>query len=204
MDGQDLVDVLRSDHEAALAGLGSSKSLYALTGGTVDAEHVHAAAVRELSAARSTFQSWASTESDDRAVTLFETAAATVADQHDAIGPPEDEPRDRNSRFETPSVEGTAERLGAVLGWTLVTTVTVDQMVDFFVGHADPDTAETYRGVRGGVEHLRDRTATTIELDCESDRDWSNAQAAASETIEAADAAYRESLAALDVDPSRD
>ena len=203
MDGQDLVDVLRSDHEAALAELGSSKSLYALTGGTVDAEHVHAAAVRELSAARSTFESWTGTESDDRAVALFETAV-TIADQHDVIGPPEDEPRNRHSRFELPSVEGTAERLGALLGWTLVTRATVEQMVDFFVGHADPATAETYRGVRGGVEHLRDRTATTIELDCESDRDWSNAQAAASETIEAADAAYRESLAALDVDPSRD
>lgn len=203
MDGQDLVEVLRSDHEAALAGLGSSKSLYALTGGTVDAEHVHAAARRELSEARATFESWAGVERDDRAAALFETVASTVADQHDVIGPSEDQPRDRASRFELPAVEGPAERLGALLGWTLVTRAAVEQMVEFFVGHADPDTAETYRGVRDSVEHLRDRTATTIELDCASDRDWSNALTGANETIEAADAAYRETLAALDVDPSR-
>lgn len=203
MDGQDLVDVLRSDHEVALAELGSSKALYAHTGGTVDAERVNAAARRELSGVSSTFESWAGTESDDRAAALFETAARMVEDQHDAIGPPDEGPRKRDSRFEVPSVEGTPERLGGLLGWTLVTEATVEQMIDFFVGHADPDTAETYRGVRDSVEHLRDRAATTIELDCESDRDWTSAQAAASETIEAADAAHRETLAALDVDPSR-
>jgi hypothetical protein len=203
MDGQDLVDVVRSDHGAELAALGSSKALYALTGGVVDAEHVHAAALAELSAAGSTFETWARTESDDRAVSLFETAAGTTAKHEDVIGPLDEPPDVPAGEFEIASFEETAARLGALLGWTLVTTATVEQTVDFFVGHADPDTAATYRDLRADVEHLRDRTATTIDLDCESDREWSAAETAANEVVDTAHAGYRDTLAALDVDPDR-
>lgn len=202
MDGQDLVDLLQSDHETALAALGSSKALYAVTGGTVDPEHVHAAATAELAAAERTFESWRRDEADDRAASLFETAAA-VSEDYDGIGPP-DRSAVPDQEFGVPSFDGTAERLGGLLGWTLVATAVVEQTADFFVGHADPDVADTYRDVRDDLEHLRDRTAATIELDCGSDADWSAAEAAAKEAIEAAFGTYRETLASLDVDPARE
>ncbi|MFT4891246.1 MAG: hypothetical protein ACI9YT_002172 [Halobacteriales archaeon] len=203
MEGQDLVDLLRSDHETALAALGSSTALYAVTGGTVDAEHVHAAVSAELAAAERGFESWGRDESNDRVASLFETTAATVADNRDAIGRPDDESEVLDHEFGVPSFDGTADRLGGLLGWTLVATAIVEQAADFFAGHADPDTADTYRDVRDDLEHLRDRTATAIELDCESDGDWSAAEAAANDVIEAAFGTYRETLASLDVDPDR-
>jgi hypothetical protein len=202
MDGQDLIDVLRSDHDRALDRLGSSKSLYASTDGATTVDRVHGVAVAELAAARTTFESWAEEESDGTAASLFEATGAAAATHHDAIGPSPHEPGDPSRKYGTlHSFDGTPARLGGVLGWSLVTIATIDQMVDFFAGHADSETADAYRAVRKDLAHFRDRSATTIGMYCETDREWAIAEDAAGDVIEETYAEYVESLESLDVDP---
>lgn len=201
MDGPHLVAVLRSDHETVLAALGSSKALFALTDGSVDAATVNGVALRELSMAESTFDSWASAESDERVADLFDMAGATAADHRQAISQAAGDTPAVDRWFERPSFATTPGRLGGVIGWTLVTEVTVDQIVDFFIGATVTETAERYRDLRTDVEQLRDRTTTTIAEAYGSEDAWSTAQQAASTVIGTADEAYRQRLDRHDVDP---
>lgn len=201
MNGPDLVALLRADHETELAGLGTSKALFALTDGAVDAATVHAVAIRELTAAESTFDAWASNESDELAADLFEMAAARVAEHRQAISQAASNTATVERWSESPSFSTTPGRLGGLFGWTLATEATADQIVNFFIGATDPEMAETYRDFRTDVKQLQDLTATTIADICVSDEAWSTAQQAASTVIGTADEAYRQRLERLDVDP---
>lgn len=201
MDSPHLVAVLRSDHEPVLAALGSSKALFALTDGSVDAATVNGVAIRELSRAESTFDSWASAESDERVTDLFVMARATAADHRKEISQGTSDTAALDRWFESPSFETTPGRLGGLIGWTLVTEATVDQIVDFFIGATETETAERYRDLRRDVEQLRDRTTTTIAEAYGSEDAWSTAQQAASTVIGTADQAYRQRLDRHDVDP---
>jgi len=89
--------------------------------------------------------------------------------------------------------------LGALLGHALVSVKTLDQVVGFFVGNADPQTADTFRGMRDAAADRRDRTAEAIAgLD---EADHNRAFDAASNVVEAAYEEYVDHLESIGVNP---
>jgi len=202
MDGQDFLDAVRDDHETALSRLGSSKWIYALTGGEMDGEHVRRAAADEASVAATTFDAWAADEGDETAAETFVDAADTARDHLETVRPEDYRPVESLPAYDAlAGVEGTAARSGAFLARALVTGETLGQMVGFFVGDADPGTANTFRDLRGDVEAQRDAAVDLLDAVCGSDDDWETAREAADTVIEAAYDDYVETLESMGVKP---
>jgi len=202
MDGRDLLEAIRDDHETPLSRLGSSKWVYALTGGEMDAEHVRRAAADEASVAATTFDAWAADEGDETAAETFAAVADTARDHLDTVCPEEYRPDDSLPTYDTlAGVEGTAARAGALLARTVVTGRTLGQMVGFFVGDADPSTASTFRDLKADVENGREDAIDLLDSVCADDDDWVAARRAADEVIEAAYDDYVETLESMGVKP---
>jgi len=193
MHGTDLVDAVRDDTQTELSRLGSSKTIYADTRGEMEPETVLAAAAAREQAASETFDAWA----DDGAGDLFADAAAAAGDRLAAL---DADPADWTpAMHETLSgFETTDERLGGLVGWTLVDGNVKSQLSGFFTGQADPQTASTFRSARGDIEALRDRAVDRLDETCE---DWDAAQAAATDVIATAYDEYFETLEELGVNP---
>jgi hypothetical protein len=206
----DLLDALRDDYESELSRLASSKALYALTGGEMDAGTIRAAVVADAAAAASTFEAWtgdvdgaegaAAAGVADLFARAAETAAATraaaaegAADAADVTPYPiYDALRD---------AEGTPARVGGLLARSLLAGETVGQVVGFFVGDADPTAADAFRGRRREVEAVRDDAAATLPEVCADDADREAAEAAARAVIETAYEAYVDRLEARGIKP---
>ena len=84
MDADQFVSTVRDDAETALSRLGSSKSLYAATGGEMDADEVYRAAADAEHAARRTFETWADAEDGDVGA-LFDGVADTERDHYETV-----------------------------------------------------------------------------------------------------------------------
>jgi Asp-tRNA(Asn)/Glu-tRNA(Gln) amidotransferase C subunit len=202
MNGQAFLDALRDDHETALSRLGSSKSLYALTGGEMDAAHVTRAAADEATIAARTFDAWAQDEDTEAAADLFADVAETSRAHAERVEPDDYEPVDSLRVYaHCDSVEGTVERLAALAAARLVTGKTVEQMVGFFVGDADPTTANTFRDLRGDVETQRDDAAELLADTCTDDDEWDRAREAADAVVEVAYDDYVDTLEGMGVKP---
>lgn len=197
----DVLDAVRDDNETALSRLGSSKALYAATGGQLGAEEVLRAAADDAAAARAVFAAWADDEPDDEAADAFAAAAERAADQLETVRDEladehEPEPEDPLADH-LRDVDGTATRAGALLGWSAVSDETLGQVVGFFVGDADPGTASTFRDVRGETEEIRELALDLLGgID---DRDA--AKDAADAAVQAAYDDYVKTLEGMGVDP---
>jgi len=198
MDGTTLVGTLTDDLETALSRLGSSKWLYALTDGDMTGEAVRDAAAADAAAAAETFDAWAADagETGD----LFDALANSAADRRDAIDA-DAAPADRRTYDTLAEFDDTVSRLGGALGYLLVLDRTVGQMVGFFVGDADPSTANRFRDLRDGVADDRDRVLDALDDACTTDDDWERAAAAATTVVEAAYDDYVETLESMGVKP---
>jgi hypothetical protein len=196
MDGQEFTDEVRAAHETPLSRLGSSKWVYALTGGEMDAEHVERAWATEAAAAHGTFTAWVDDESTDEAATVFADVADVVGPAA-AAGGAETPPTYRTLA----AFEGTVERAGGLLAWTLVTEKTLAQMVGFFVGDADPSSADTFRDRRSGLQDARGTAADLLDEVCHDDADWAAARTAADRVIETAYDHYVETLESMGIKP---
>ncbi|MFB6223410.1 MAG: rubrerythrin family protein [Haloarcula sp.] len=199
MTAADLIDAVRDDQQTELSRLGSSKTLYADTRGEMEPDVVMAAAAAREQAAHETFDAWSGDEHDDAAA-LFADAAAETADRRDNT--------DAESAGRTPAMhdvldglDGTVERLGGFVGWTLVDKKVKEQYTGFFTGQADPQTASTFRSAGSDVEDLREAAAELLDAVCESDDDWNEAEEAAIDVISAAYDEYFETLEDLGVNP---
>jgi hypothetical protein len=198
MNGQEFTDALRDAHETPLSRLGSSKWVYALTDGEMDGDAVETAWTTEASAARATFAAWAD-DADGDAADVFADVAGALADSGgDDGGDAETSPPTYEALA---TLDGTTERAGGLLAWTLVTEKTLAQMVGFFVGDADPATANTFRGYRSDVEELRATAVDLLDAVCDGDSDWDAARAAADRVIEAAYDDYVETLESMGIKP---
>jgi len=201
MDAADLLDSVRDDNETALSRLGSSKALYAATGGELVAGQVLRAAADDAAAAADVFGAWADDEPDGDAAAAFADAAEHAEEQLDTVqgetdgeyDPATDGPVADHLR----GVEGTAARAGALLGWSVVSDETLGQVVGFFVGDADPTTASTFRGVREGTDAVQ---AAALELLADVG-DGDAAKAAADAVVEAAYDDYVATLEGMGVNP---
>jgi hypothetical protein len=199
MDGQAIVDRVRDENETALSRLGSSKAMYAVTGGDMDADGVRAAAADETHLAARTFDAWAADEADDRAAATFADAADRARDAHDLVAPDDHSHADSLPVYaHLDGLEATADRAAGLLGRALVAGQTFEQMVGFFVGNADPTTADTFRTVRDGAADDREAAADLVEAVCD---DPDRAVEVAGGVIDVAYDDYVETLESMGIKP---
>ena len=199
MTAEDLIDAVRDDQQTELSRIGSSKTLYADTRGEMEPEAVRGAAATREVAASGVFDAWAD-DSEGDAADLFAAAAADAADRADDTG---GEPADRTfAMYETlAALDATVDRLGGLVGWTVVDKRVKDQLTGFFTGQADPQSASTFRSAGGEIEALREDASDSLDETCEDDADWDAAEAAAIDVVEAAYDDYVETLEDLGVNP---
>ncbi len=197
MTADALIDAVRDDQQTELSRLGSSKTLYADTRGEMEPDAIHAAAAAREDAAADTFEAWADDESDDTAGDLFADAAAEADDR---LGDTDPADRDFSMHDALGALDTTVERLGGLVGWTLVDKKVKEQLTGFFTGQADPQTASTYRSAGSEVETLREDAADLLDETGEGD-DWETAESAAIDVVAAAYDDYVETLEELGVNP---
>ncbi|MFK8214852.1 transcription antitermination protein [Haloferax volcanii] len=193
----ELLDTLRDDHETPLSRLGSSKALYAVTGGEMDADAVRAAAAAEAAAAADLFDWWADDEPNDEAAALFSDLADTARAHAETVDAEPDGSKpnvyDVLAEFET-----TDGRLGGALARALVSLKTVEQMVGFFVGDADPMAANDFRTLKSDLNDQLDALEAAVSDLVDDD---AVAREAADAVVEAAYDEYVETLEGMGVKP---
>jgi hypothetical protein len=197
MDGTTLVETLTDDLETELSRLGSSKWLYALTGGEMTGSAVRAAAATDAAAAAERFEAWAA---DAGAADPFADLAATATERSESVGA-EADAADRRTYGTLAEFDDTVARLGGALGHSLVLDRTVGQMIGFFVGDADPSTAGTFRSLRDDADADRDRIVAALDDRCDSDDDWERARSAATAVVEATYEDYVATLESMGIKP---
>jgi rubrerythrin len=203
MDSDELIETVRNENETALSRLGSSKSLYADTEGEMEATEVLAAAATAEYHAAETYETWAETESGDTAEAFAETAREERAHYETVAGE-----LDGHDPGEVPAIQsylrdldGTVERLGGFIGRTLAAEKSKTQITGFFVGDADPQTAELFRSMNDDLDAQLARAGERLEVECESKADWERAREAATGAIQAAYDAYTDQLESMGVNP---
>ncbi|CQR49196.1 transcription antitermination protein [Haloferax massiliensis] len=193
----ELLDTLRDDHETPLSRLGSSKALYAVTGGEMDGDAVRTAAASEAAAAADLFDWWADDEPNDEAAALFSDLADTAREHAETVGAEPDGSKpnvyDVLAEFET-----TDGRLGGALARALVSLKTVEQMVGFFVGDADPMAANDFRTLKSDLNDQLDTIEDAVDDHVEDD---AVAREAADAVVKAAYDEYVETLEGMGVKP---
>ncbi|WP_049985566.1 hypothetical protein [Halobellus rufus] len=200
MNGSDLAADVQDDHETAFSRLGSSKAMYAVTGGEMDGDSVRAAAATDALALADVLDSWGD-GGDASATDLFADLAADARERAaDVADDPEieEEPKLYGVLAEFETVPA---RLGGLLGRYLVALEYAGQMVGFFVGDADPMAADDFRGLRSDLEAERDRVIDALDANCASDDDWEAAREAADAVVEAAYDDYVETLESMGIKP---
>ncbi|UPW02047.1 rubrerythrin family protein [Halorussus gelatinilyticus] len=208
MNADEFLDLVRDDNETALSRLGSSKSLYAETEGKMEPETVFRAAADAEFAASETFRQWA----DDAAAESVREAFADFADQErdhyeQVVGKLDEDVADHEPS-EVPAIheylrdlDGDPARVGGFLGRTVASEKSKEQMVGFFVGQADPQTAQLFRDLGDDLDGQLERGTELLADVCESDADWDAALDAASGAIQAAYDEYTETLEGMGVNP---
>ena len=205
-DPDTFVETVSDDNQTALSRLGSSKSLYADTDGDIDTEPVLEATADAEYAAWQTFQAWADDEDTDAARATFETTAEEERGHYETVD--EQLAADDYEPGEVPQLhaylrarEDTVERVGALVGRILASQRSKDQVVGYFVGEADPQTASLFREFGEDLDAQLERANDLLETVCETDDDWDRAENAAAGAIEAAYDEYVESLEAMGANP---
>jgi|AntDeeMetagen681_2_1112603.scaffolds.fasta_scaffold00117_3 rubrerythrin len=208
MTTDEFIETVQTENKTALSRLGSSKSLYAETGGDIEAETVLRAAAVAEDAARKTFELWADDEANEEAAALFSDLAEQEADHFETVASKlDDAPRAADAEA-VPAIQetlrsfnSTVQRAGGLVGRCLVAKKSKEQYTGYFVGDADPRTASVFRELGDDVDEQIARAAELVESVCESDDDREAAAAAASEAIQAAYDEYTESLESMGVNP---
>ncbi|GAA0669001.1 rubrerythrin family protein [Natronoarchaeum mannanilyticum] len=218
MTATDIADDVRDDNETALSRLGSSKALYAITGGEMESEAILTAAADRAHAASETFAAWVPEADAEAEQDLFDEAAQLTADHYEQVlGKLDDHDPGEVPAIQTQlrDADDAAARLGGLLGHTLVANKLIEQFTGFFVGDADPQTASLFRGYGGDIDELRENVLDLIDdLDADPDAEAQSASspdsasprqdavaAAATEAIQAAYESYTEQLEAMGVNP---
>jgi hypothetical protein len=207
MDPDDFADGVRDRNDTALSRLGSSKSLYADTAGEMETEAVLRAAATAEHHAAETYRGWADDEDDDRAREAWATTADEEADHYAQVADRLDDDHDPDSG-EVPAIQeylrglsDPVERAGAFVGRTVAADKSKEQVTGFFVGQADPQTADAFRGMRSDLDAQLERGLDLLDALCEDDADWERAADAADEAIQTAYAEYTETLEGMGVNP---
>ena len=203
-DGESLLARLRETEETPLSRLGSSKALYAVTDGEMTGEAVRAAAADDAAAAATLFDAWAA-ETTGPAADVFADAAARAADHHDVVTHDGHQPSEGLPLYDhLATLDGDLDRAAGLLGRAVVVGKRLEQTVGFFVGDADPQTAELFRSMNDDLEAQLARAGERLEAECETEADWERAREAATGAIRAAYDAYTDQLESMGVNPKPD
>jgi hypothetical protein len=198
-DGEALLDAVRAAEETPLSRLGSSKALYAVTDGEMTAAAVRAATATDAARAADLFGSWAD-ESTGPAAETFADAAARAAAHRDAVDTaPDDDPLALYDHLAV--LSGDVERAAGLLGRALVVGARLEQTVGFFVGDADPQSAQAMRDLRADVDAEREDAVSLLDAVCAAEDDRTHAAETASDVVQAAYDDYVERLEAMGVKP---
>jgi len=205
MNPDAFLDAVRDDNETALSRLGSSKALYAETDGEMDAEEVFASAADAERAAAETFEQWADDADDERVREAFGAFAEQERDHYERVAGELDGDREPG---ETPAIheylrglDGDAARVGGFVGRTLASEKSKEQMVGFFVGQADPQTAQAFRELGEDLDGQLERGRELLAAVCEDDDAYERALDAATGAIQAAYEEYTKTLEGMGVNP---
>ena len=205
MTPEEFLDAVRTDNKTALSRLGSTKSLYADTGGEMEPETVLAAAADAEYHAHETYAAWADEEADATAAEVFAETAdeeqahyERVAGELDAHEPSAEVPAIQQTLR---GYDDTLERLGGLVGRTVAAEASKNQLTGFFVGQADPQTAQLFREIGADLDPQLERATDALAAHCASEADWQTALDAATEAIQAAYAEYTERLESMGVNP---
>ncbi|NHN60962.1 MULTISPECIES: rubrerythrin family protein [Halorussus] len=206
MNADEFLDAVRDDNETALSRLGSSKSLYAATEGEMDPEVVFASAADAEHAASETFQGWA--DDDDASESVRETFADFADQERDHYDKVVGKLDGDHEPGEVPAIHeylrdlgDDPARVGGFLGRTLASEKSKGQMVGFFTGQADPQTAQLFRDLGDDLDGQIERGKELLAAVCEDDADWDAALEAAGGAIQAAYDEYTETLEGMGVNP---
>ncbi|RQG94649.1 rubrerythrin family protein [Natrarchaeobius chitinivorans] len=204
-DADAFVETVREENQTALSRLGSSKSLYADTGGDIETEPVLEATADAEHAARKTFEQWANDEPHEGAREAFEITAAEELDHFETVVDhlgDEYEPQQVPALHEyLRGLESTNERVGAFVGRILASKRSKEQVVGYFVGDADPQTAGVFREFGDDLDGQLERATELVAEVCADEDDRKHALAAATGAIEAAYGEYVENLEAMGANP---
>lgn len=203
-DAETVLDRVRESNQTALSRLGSSKSLYASTDGDIDTEPVLEATADAEYAAWQTFDEWAGDESNEQAREAFETTVDEERSHYETVSErlEEYDPDDVPALHEyLRGLESTVPRAGAFAGRILASKRSKEQVVGFFVGNADPQSAQLFRDFGDDLDDQLERVNDLLEAVCDSDDEWDRAEEAATEAIEATYGEYVESLEAMGANP---
>ena len=205
MTPEEFTEAVREANRTPLSRLGSSKSLFADTMGDMDTDAVLGAAADAEHHAAETYAAWAENEADSEVSEAFETTASeerahyeTVAGKLDEHEPSEEVPAIHEYLR---SLSDTVERLGGFVGRTLAAEKSKSQVTGFFVGQADPQTAQSFREMGEDLDAQLERALSLLAEVCEDEADWERAEAAAGEAIQAAYGEYTERLEGMGVNP---
>jgi hypothetical protein len=204
MTSEEFIEAVRDDNATALSRLGSSKSVYADTGGEMEAEEVLAAAATAENHAAETYAGWAE-DSDGDVADAFAATAEEERDHYETVAGE----LDAHEPGSVPAIQtalreldGDVERLGGFVGRTLAAEKSTEQVTGFFVGDADPQTARLFRGMGDDLEAQLQRATDLLASACGDDDDcWQRAREAASGAIQAAYDEYTERLETMGVNP---
>lgn len=200
MDADEFTQRVRDDNETPLSRLGSSKSLYALTGGEMDGDTVRAAVAREATLTAAAVADWTDTDGTDEATAeLYDDLAARAESHAETAGAaPSDRAYPELDRLA--AATSTPERLGALLARQILAETRIGQAVGFFVGDADPTSADEFRSLRDDHQTDLERVADRLDDVCAED-DWTTAREAADDLLEAAYDDYVATLESMGVKP---
>lgn len=206
IDTDAFIETVREKNRTALSRLGSSKALYADTGGEMEPDVLFEAAATAERAARETFELWVDAEDGETAEKYRESAAEEQEHYDAVIGKLSKEPVQDES--ELPAIqsvlrefETTIERAGGFVGRTLAAEKSKEQMTAFFVGQADPQTAQLFREMGDDLDAQLERGCEILTAHCDSEADEDQALDAAARAIQAAYDEYTERLESMGVNP---
>jgi hypothetical protein len=202
MNVAELRDAIESEYETELSRLGSSKSMYAATEGEMESDAVLSAMADRAHAAAETFDAWGGETTD---TVLADAFGSIAADQHGGAERISD--AGGGSAFDRPTAlqeylrdqDTPVERAGGLLAWALVADRTASQAVGFFVGNADPSSADVFRDLRGEIRRAGEHAEEILEEVCDEPEDWERAREVAGEAIEAAYGEYVDALESMGV-----
>ena len=200
MDAADFLDAVRDDNQTELSRLGSSKSLYALTGGEMDEAEVYAVVETLSSELAATFEAWAD-DADGDLADVLSTAADDERERSADAGEETDADVEGGLYDALDGCESAVERAAGLVAATVVAKKVQEQLVGFFVGQADPTTASTFRSYGEALDDRRERALDALDSVCDGDEDWETATETAGRVVGGAYEVYTDRLEAMGVNP---
>jgi len=202
MDGSDLLNQIKTAYATELDRLGSEKALIATTHAALDRDTVLETAAMTERRAADTFGQWAADESANHVATAFADVAAQERDHYERIAElgsvDIDDPAPDGLHEFLRSLESTDERIAAgLLARPLASSLSLLQVINFFVNEADRAGAATFRELRSETTEQVDRGVELLD----SIEVTADAEAAAGEAISIVYSEYVEALEGMGIDP---